>query len=93
MIDVASIKHRGLRELAMTGRTRSISASLVPRIKNRLAVLDAMKAISELPASYRAHRLAGKLRGIWAIRINGPGRLTFEFDGQTVFGLDLKQYH
>jgi len=93
MIDRRSIRHRGLRELVKSGRTALIAAALVERIRNRLAVLDALKAIRELPPSYRAHELTGGRRGVWAIRVNGPWRLTFRFDGETVFDLDFEQYH
>ena len=93
MIDRRSIKHRGLRELVTSGRTALISVALIERVKNRIAVLDAMKAIGELPPSYRAHVLTGRRRRTWAIPVNGPWRLTFRFDKQTVFDLDLEQYH
>ena len=93
MIDRRSIKHRGLRELVGDGRTARVPAALIDRVRNRLAVLDAMKAIGELPPSYRAHQLAGGRRGTWAIRVNGPWRLTFRFERESVFDLDLEQYH
>ena len=93
MIHLRSVKHRGLKNLLETGRSDTVPASLIGRIRNRLAALDAMKTIGELPPSYRAHLLVGKRRGTWAIRVNGPWRLTFKFDSETVFDLDLEQYH
>ncbi len=93
MIDAGSIRHRGLRELAKTGRSGFIPAALLERIRNRLAVLESMRSVRELPPSYRAHQLAGRRHGTWSIRVNGPWRMTFRFHRETVFDLDLEQYH
>ena len=93
MIHTDSIKHRGLKEFATKGRSKSIPQGLAKRIKNRLAVLEATTTIRELPASYRAHELGGKRRNTWSIWVSGSWRMTFRFRKETVFDLDLEQYH
>lgn len=93
MIDTGSITHAGLKGLVATGRSKAVPQHLTKRIKNRLAVLEAMIEISDLPPSYRAHQLSGKRRGTWSIWVSGPWRMTFKFRRETVFDLDLEQYH
>ena len=95
MIDTGSIKHKGLglKQLATRGRASGVPRQLLKRIRNRLAVLEAATAISDLPSSYRAHELTGRRRGTWSIWVNGPWRMTFRFRKETVYDLDLGQYH
>jgi proteic killer suppression protein len=93
VIDTASVKHRGLEELIRTGKSKALPAALQERIRNRLAVLDSLTAIPELPPGYRAHELKGRRRGIWSIWVSGAWRMTFRFRSETVFDFDLEQYH
>jgi proteic killer suppression protein len=93
MIETSSVKHRGLKQFIESGRTNGIPQKLVKRVINRLTVLDAMRAITDLPASCRAHKLSGDRRGILSIWVSGPWRLTFKFSRETVSNLNLEQYH
>jgi proteic killer suppression protein len=93
MIDRASIRHRGIRAFVERGVTRGLPASLAQRICARLAVLEEMAKIGDLPPTYNAHQLRGARRGTWSISVNGPWRLTFKFRKEAVFDLDLEQYH
>ena len=93
MIEASSVKHRGLKQFIETGRTSGIPQKLVKRVINRLTALDAMRAITDLPSSCRAHKLSGDRRGIWSIWVSGPWRLTFKFSRETVSNLNLEQYH
>ena len=93
MIDAGSIRHIGLKGLVTKGRSKAVPQNLVKRIKNRLAVLEAMIEISDLPQSYGAHELSGKRKGTWSIWVSGPWRITFKFKREAVIDLDLEQYH
>jgi len=93
MIEASSVKHRGLKQFIETGRTGGIPQKLAKRVVNRLTALDAMRAITDLPSSCRAHKLSGDRRGIWSIWVSGPWRLTFKFSRETVSNLNLEQYH
>ena len=42
---------------------------------------------------YRLHKLKGKLKNPWSIRVNGNWRLTFEIDGRDIYLLDYEDYH
>jgi proteic killer suppression protein len=60
--------------------------------------LDALNAATTLTqldlAGFRLHQLKGEQAGRWAINVNGPWRITFEWsqDGHAD-RVDLKQYH
>jgi proteic killer suppression protein len=43
--------------------------------------------------SLRLHELAGTRKGIWAVSVNGPWRITFAHENGTFSILDLEQYH
>ena len=93
MIDRASIRHRGLSELVRRGRSKLIAKALEQRVRNRLAVLDVITTVAELPPSYRAHSLRGTRRETWSIWVSGSWRMTFRFSKEKVYDLDLEQYH
>ena len=93
MIDKGSVRHTGLRRLVEKGYLKVVPQNLAERIKNRLTMLDAMVEITDLPQSYRAHPLKGRRKGTCSILINGPWRMTFKFRQETVYDLDLEQYH
>jgi proteic killer suppression protein len=56
-------------------------------------MLDQITDIAQLPPNYRAHELTGNRRGHWSVWVSGPWRMTFRFRDETVFDLDLEQYH
>ena len=39
------------------------------------------------------HALRGFVPTRYTVHINGPWRITFEFDGENVLQLDFEQYH
>lgn len=94
MIDEDSIRHKGLKEFYVRGTSKRVPRVLARRIANRLAALEAAREIGDLNTpSMRVHQLAGKRKGTWSIWVNGPWRMTFRFEGETVYDLDLEQYH
>ncbi len=54
-----------------------------------ISSLDELRAMRRL----RLHQLKGKRAGTWAIDVNGPWRLTFSFRDETIYDLNLEQYH
>lgn len=89
---IASFRHKGLKELFDSGKSASVPADMRKRIIVRLDVLDAAKTLADLNRpGFRLHQLKPSLR--WAIDVNGPWRLTFEWRDGTVLALDLEQYH
>ena len=63
--------------------------------KARLQVLDAMQSLREVPslASVRLRKLKGSRKNQWAMTINGPWRVVFEFRDGDAFGVEIADYH
>ena len=41
----------------------------------------------------RLHRLAGKLKGFWSVRVTASWQVIFGFAGGKAFDVDLVDYH
>ena len=89
---IENFKHRGLRELFETGKSSRVPADLRKRISARLDVLHAARTMVDLQQpSLRFHRLVPTER--YAIDVNGPWRITFEWRDGKAIAVDLEQYH
>jgi addiction module HigA family antidote len=84
---------RGLKRL-WEGDPSRVSAALLDRLENVLAVLDAAAspADADLPG-YRLHALKGQLKGHWSVTISGNWRVTFRIENGDAVDLDLTDYH
>lgn len=92
---IRSFRHKGLSELYTTDRTRKIRPDLVRRVRGRLDALDHAETLDDLRLpGFGLHRLKGKPER-WSIAVNGPWRVTFEWDEATgdAHRVDLEQYH
>lgn len=91
---IRTFKNKGLAELWEKGRTSKIDAEMHPRILRRLDALDAATKLEEINiAGFGFHRLHGFKPMRYAIAVNGPWRITFEFEKGDFFRVDFEQYH
>lgn len=60
-----------------------------------LAVLDAATSLDSISPlkSIGLHRLRGQLRGYWAITVNGPWRIIFQFRDGNAHNVSIVDYH
>ncbi|MDA9982446.1 type II toxin-antitoxin system RelE/ParE family toxin [Gammaproteobacteria bacterium] len=90
---IRSFKHRGLKELFETGRSRRVRTDLQRRIIRRLDTLDSAGELAALNIpGFDFHRLHGKPTR-YSIHINGPFCLTFEWEDGDAMRVNLEQYH
>lgn len=90
---IRSFRHKGLRELFLTGRSSKVRADLQRRCLIRLDALDQAIALTDLNVpGFNFHGLQGKPRR-YSMHVNGPWCITFEWDDSDVFRVDLEQYH
>ncbi len=90
---IRSFKHRGLKELFETGRSRRVRTDLRRRAIRRLDTLDSASELAALNIpGFDFHRLRGKPTR-YSIHINGPFCLTFEWEDGDAIRVDLEQYH
>jgi proteic killer suppression protein len=91
---IKTFRHKGLRQLFETGKSRAISTDLSRRLTRQLDFLN--RAISpadmNLPG-YRLHELKGERKGTWSVTVSGNWRLTFSFQDRDAFDVDLEDYH
>lgn len=75
---IQSWRHKGLKELFETGRSRKVRQDQHDRIIRRLDAVTAASALTNLDVpGFGLHKLKGKPER-YAIAINGPWRITFE---------------
>lgn len=91
---IKAFRHKGLKELFETGRSKSFAANLLKRLDIILDYLDAAETVYDVGVpGLRLHELKGERRGTWSVTISGNWRLTFTFQKGDVFDLDLEDYH
>jgi len=91
---IRSFRHKGLKEVFRKGQSARVPSELVGRIRRRLDVLDQAADRTELNLpGFDLHQLSGHRPPRYAISINGPWRITFEWDRGDAVNVDLEQYH
>jgi proteic killer suppression protein len=93
-MEIASIRHRGLRRLFLEGRTKGIIEP--ERLIDMLNFIDVASDFDRLaePPNYGLHPLTGDRKGTFAMTVTRNWRLTFvRPDEHTVADLDLEDYH
>ena len=91
---IVGFKHKGLRDFYETGTTKGIRADQSKRIAIILADLDSATSLDDLTRpNLHLHELKGKRKGVWAVSVNGPWRITFTHKNGKFDVLDLEQYH
>jgi proteic killer suppression protein len=90
---IQSFLHKGLATLWNKGDPKGIRGDLLDRVRRRLTALDAAQTLRELDIlGWRLHQLHGEpVR--FAISVNGPWRITFEWEDGDALRVDLEQYH
>jgi len=90
---IKSFRHKGLKQLFMTGRSSKVGADLQARALRRLDALDAAKAPDQLKVpGFDFHALRGRPKR-YSIHVNGPWCITFEWKDGDAVRVDLEQYH
>lgn len=90
---IRSFRHKGLIALYQENDPKGIRPDLVERCRARLTALRMARTITELQVpGFRMHVLHGKPKR-YAIAVNGPWRITFEWHEGAAWRVDLEQYH
>ncbi len=90
---IKSFKHKGLAELFQRGGSRRVRHDLQSRSLRRLEALDQTESLTDLNVpGFNFHGLQG-IPKRYSIHVNGPWRITFEWEEGEVLRVDLEQYH
>lgn len=90
---IRSFQHKGLAQLWNEGDTKAVRPDLLDRVRRRLTALNEAQDLRELnvPGS-GFHPLHGKPTR-YALAVNGPWRITFEWEDGDALRVHLEQYH
>jgi proteic killer suppression protein len=90
---IQSFRHKGLRDLFMTGAGTGVRPDLQKRALRVVQVLHQAQQLQDLSApGFGLHPLRGKPKR-YAQSVNGPWRVTFEWIDGDAWRVDLEQYH
>jgi toxin HigB-1 len=91
---IVSFAHKGLRELFETGKSRRVRPDLQKRCIQILDAIEHMASLKELSLpGLRLHPDSRYRPTQWRVDVNGPWRITFEFDNGKASKIDLVQDH
>jgi len=91
---IKSFRHKGLRRFYSDDDSSGIDASQKVRIGMILDRLEASRAIIDMNIpGYRLHRLKGDRKDIWSVNVSGNWRITFRFENEDAYDLNLEDYH
>lgn len=76
------------------GSSAGIQAKHAKRLRVLLAFLDVVTSPEEMRGEeFGLHRLKGRQKGRWSVRVSKNWRLTFEIRNKKVYELDYEDYH
>ena len=87
-------KGKQLKAFFVRGTKRGLPTDHLDRIARQLDMLDAAVIVEDLDKpGWGLHPLKGNRKGVWALKVNGPWRITFRFVDGNAHVVDYEQYH
>ncbi len=91
---IKNFKHKGLKQLYMTGSKQGVKAEHARRLRLILARLDASSTPEDMNLpGLGLHPLKGPLRSFWSVSVSGNWRVIFRFVDGNATDLDYLDYH
>lgn len=91
---IKNFRHKGLERFFRTGSKRGIQPHHAGKLRLQLVALEHAVGPADLNApGWNLHALSGRLRGFFAITVNGNWRIIFRFDGEDIADVDYVDYH
>ena len=90
---ITKIKHRGLKELFVKGRSRRIGSQHQAGAVLILDFLDWINDLDDCIGMRDFHALKGNRKGQYAMSISGNYRIVFTFEAGNVTIEDMVDYH
>jgi proteic killer suppression protein len=86
--------HKGLKKFFYDNDRSEIITGHAPRLARILDRLDASSGPEDMKLpGFHLHRLKGKEKGTWSVRVSGNWRVTFQFEGTDAVVVDYRDYH
>jgi toxin HigB-1 len=92
---IKSFADKRTQQFYITGAHNRIPSDFIGRAKRKLSYLDLAENIGDLqvPPSNRFHKLEGKRKEQFAIRINDQWRICFRFIDGDAYDVEITDYH
>ena len=91
---IKSFKHKGLEKFFYYDDRSRINKDHVSKLARILDRLDASTGPQDMNLpGFKLHKLSGKGKGTWSVRISGNWRVTFSYEGPDVVTVDYQDYH
>ena len=91
---IKSFEHKGLEEFFLTGSTKGIQAKHAGKLQVVLTLLDHAQRPEDMDFHGSGlHRLKGKLKDRWSVKISGNWRVTFRIEGGDAHIVNYQDYH
>ena len=91
---IRSFKHKGLERFFTTGNTSGIQSQHKSRLEEQLRALHTATVIEDMNiAGWKLHRLKGKAKSLWAMKISGNWRIVFKFVDGHAYIVNYEDYH
>jgi proteic killer suppression protein len=92
---IRSWANRSSQRFYEQGKSSRFRGLDVDAANDLLAVLDAATSLNDLRPlkSVGLHKLTGDRKGQWAMTVNGPWRICFEFRKGDAFNVEIVNYH
>lgn len=92
---IKSFKNSKSAKAASGEKVNSFPGLDLGALQKRLASLDAVKSLDEIPPlrSIHLHSLQGGRAGQWAMNVNGPWRVVFEWTDGNADNVEVIDYH
>jgi toxin HigB-1 len=91
---IRTIRGSATRQFIETGKSK-FSGMDMKLAAFRVVTLAQAMSLSDFGElnSVGLHKLKGDRKDFWSVRINGPWRLVFRFDGGDAFDVEIVDYH
>ncbi len=91
---IISFKIKRLEKFFFRGVKSGIQQSHISKLERILDRLEAAQDIKDMnfPGS-DLHQLTGKLKGFWAVKVNGNYRIWFRFTNENAYDVEYGDYH
>lgn len=91
---IRTFAHKGLRRFFEQDDRQGIAPAHAPGIARILDRLDASPSPADINLpGFHFHELTGKRRGSYSVRVSGNWWITFRFEDEDTFDVDLEDYH
>ena len=91
---IKGFRHKGLEQFFVYGTKAGVQSKQLGRLRLIPGQLHSATVSEDmnLPGLH-LHKLIGKRKGIWSVRVSGNWRITFRFEGTDAFDVDYEDYH